>query len=155
MAEVTLSAALEREHQEVDAALGAFLDELAGGAVDADGLNTALAALRRHIYLEEELLFPPLRSGARMMSIFGMVRGHGEIWHTMDRLTDACAADDRDTLAEAGRQLLTLLEAHNKVEEPVIYPGADGNLAPEQAAQLAEFLRSGVMPDGWVCEKAR
>ena len=155
VADAALSVALEREHQQVDAAIGAFLDELAGGTVDADGLNTALSALRRHIYLEEELLFPPLRSGARMMSIFGMVRGHGEIWRTMDTLADACAQGDRATLAEAGRQLLTLLEAHNKVEEPVIYPGADDDLTPEQTARLADFLRAGVLPDGWVCEKVR
>lgn len=156
MADENLSAALEREHQEVDAGLGAFLEELAGGTVDSDRLGTALTALRRHIYLEEKILFPPLRQGARMMSILGMIRGHGEIWHTMDALA-ASAADgaDHDTLAKAGNQLLTLLAAHNKVEEPVIYPGADSDLTPEQAAELADFLKTGEMPEGWVCEKAR
>lgn len=150
-----LSVALEREHTEVDAALGAVLAQLAGGTVDADALDGTLTALRRHIYLEEELLFPPLRTGARMISIFGMIRGHGEIWQTMDTLAAAAAAGDHDTLAEACRRLLSLLEAHNKVEEPVIYPGADSDLSEQQVAELADFLKTGAMPDGWVCEKAR
>lgn len=155
MADHTLSVALEREHQEVDAGIGVFLARLDAGTVDTDALSTALTALRRHIYLEEELLFPPLRQGARMMSIFGMIRGHGEIWQTMDTLTAAAAGGDHDLLREAARRLRTLLEAHNKVEEPVIYPGADDDLTPGQAAELADFLKAGAMPDGWVCEKAR
>ena len=156
MAEVTLSVALEREHQEVDSAIGAFLEKLAGGTVDTAELTAALTALRRHIYLEEEILFPPLRTGARMMSIFGMIRGHGEIWHTIDALAAGLAdGADAAALREHAARLLELLTAHNKVEEPVIYPGADADLSPEQASTLGDFLADGVMPDGWVCEKAR
>lgn len=163
MTDQTLSAALEREHQQVDAGIGAFLARLAGGTVDADGLNTTLTALRRHIYLEEEILFPPLRQGARMVSIFGMIRGHGEIWHTMDTLASlsmplslsATGGGEHDALREACRQLLTLLEAHNKVEEAVIYSAADIDLEPAKATELADFMKTGKRPDGWVCEKAR
>lgn len=151
----TLSAALEHEHQEVDAGISAFLAKLDAGSVDADALGATLGALRRHIYLEEQLLFPPISKGAQMMSVFGMIRGHGEIWRTMDAL-DALAAGegDHDTLREAGQKLLALLAEHNKVEEPVIYPAADTGLAPEQAAELATFIETGRMPDGWVCAKA-
>lgn len=156
MADETLSVALEREHQEVDAGIEAFLEKLAGGTVDADALNTTLDSLRRHIYLEEQILFPPIRQGALMVSIFGMIRGHGEIWHTMDTLA-GLAADgaDHDKLAETCQQLLTLLGTHNKIEEPVIYPAADNGLEPAKAAELSDFMKVGVMPDGWVCEKAR
>ncbi|MDQ2625380.1 hemerythrin [Mycolicibacter senuensis] len=158
MSTATLSVALEREHQEVDAGLEAFLAKLAAGSVDTDALHGTLAALRRHIYLEEQLLFPPISKGAQMMSVFGMIRGHGEIWRTMDALDDLATgpgdAADRDELREACRRLLTLLADHNKVEEPVIYPAADTALAPEQAAEVADFLASGRMPDGWVCAKA-
>lgn len=151
----SLSAALEREHQEVDAGIEAFLEKLDGGTVDGDALSATLTALRRHIYLEEQILFPPIRQGALMMSIFGMVRGHGEIWHTMDALDGlAAAGTDHDKIRETCQQLLTLLAAHNKVEEPVIYPAADTGLDEQKAEELAGFIKSGVMPDGWVCEKA-
>lgn len=158
MSTATLSAALEREHQEVDTGIASFLAKLAAGSVDADALRGTLAALRRHIYLEEQLLFPPISKGAQMMSVFGMIRGHGEIWRTMDALDDLAAgpgdAADHDELREACQRLLTLLADHNKVEEPVIYPAADTGLTPEQAAAVADFLESGRMPDGWVCAKA-
>lgn len=150
-----LSAALEREHQDVDAGIEAFLHKLDAGSVAGDVLGATLTALRRHIYLEEELLFPPLRQGALMMSIFGMIRGHGEIWRTMDELDDLVATGaDHDRLREACQKLLTLLAAHNKVEEPVIYPAADTGLDPQQSAELTEFIQAGQLPGGWVCEKA-
>jgi len=152
------SAALEHEHQEVDAGISAFLEKLDGGSVDADALGATLTALRRHIYLEEQILFPPISKGAQMMSVFGMIRGHGEIWRTMDALDDLVGgpADsaDNDKLRVAGRRLLDLLADHNKVEEPVIYPAADAGLGPEIAAELADFIANGQMPDGWVCAKA-
>ncbi|OBH19895.1 hemerythrin domain-containing protein [Mycolicibacter terrae] len=158
MPDESLSAALEREHQEIDAGIRAFLDKLDAGSVDADALRETLAALRRHIYLEEELLFPPISTGAQMMSVFGMIRGHGEIWRTMDTLDELAGGPggpvEQDALREACQRLSALLIDHNKVEEPVIYPAADTGLAPEQAAELAGFIASGRMPDGWVCAKA-
>ncbi len=157
MSDENLSAALEREHQEIDAGIGAFLDKLDAGGVDADALRETLAALRRHIYLEEQLLFPPISKGAQMMSVFGMIRGHGEIWRTMDELDELLAGPgeaDHDTLREVCQRLSALLAEHNKVEEPVIYPAADTGLPPEQAAELAAFIETGRMPDGWICAKA-
>jgi hemerythrin-like domain-containing protein len=158
MSDENLSAALEREHQEVDTGIGDFLEKLDAGSVDAAALRATLAALRRHIYLEEQLLFPPISKGAQMMSVFGMIRGHGEIWRTMDTLDEFLAGpDDRaghDKLRQACQRLQALLADHNKVEEPVIYPAADTGLAPEQVTELAEFIEAGRMPDGWVCAKA-
>jgi len=157
MSDENLSAALEREHQEIDAGIGAFLDKLDAGGMDADALRHTLAVLRRHIYLEEQLLFPPISKGAHMMAVFGMIRGHGEIWRTMDELDKVLVGPgegDRDTLREVCQRLSALLAEHNKVEEPVIYPAADTGLPPEQAAELAEFIEAGRMPDGWVCAKA-
>ncbi|MDQ2625379.1 MAG: hemerythrin domain-containing protein [Actinomycetota bacterium] len=55
---MAVSAALEREHQQIDAGLEAFLIDLRGGRVDAAGLSTALEGLRKHIYLEERILLP-------------------------------------------------------------------------------------------------
>ncbi|MBS9535259.1 hemerythrin domain-containing protein [Mycobacterium sp. M1] len=151
MAEQPLSAALEHEHQEIDAGIAAFLAKLDGGTVDTDLLSATVTALRRHIYLEEQILFPPISKGAQMMSVFGMIRGHGEIWRTLDVLeTQADSAALRDSCDT----LLRLLADHNKVEEPVIYPAADTGLDPQTAAQLADFLADGVMPAGWVCAKA-
>ena len=56
--------------------------------------------LRRHIYLEEEFLFPPLRAAGMMAPLFVMVRQHGELWDAM-RALDALLAVDADADADA------------------------------------------------------
>jgi regulator of cell morphogenesis and NO signaling len=155
MPDEALSVALEREHQEIDAGIEEFLAELDGGTVAADALNATLDFLRRHIYLEERILFPPIRHGGLVMSLFVMMREHGEIWHTMDALAEEVAgAADHDRLRELCGQLVTQLKAHNMKEEPVIYPAADTGLTPEQSAELADFIKTGLTPDSWVCQEA-
>jgi iron-sulfur cluster repair protein YtfE (RIC family) len=155
MPDEALSAALEREHREIDSGIEAFLEKLDGGSAQPEPLTAALEALRRHIYLEERILFPPLRDGGMVMPLFVMVREHGEIWRAMDALADMVAdGADGDKLREACRQLLRQLESHNMKEEPVIYPNADTGLTPENAAELADFIETGRTPDGWVCQEA-
>ncbi|MGH3562495.1 MAG: hemerythrin domain-containing protein [Mycobacterium sp.] len=155
MPDESLSAALEREHHEIDAGIEAFLEKLDGGSMQPEPLTGALEALRRHIYLEERILFPPIREGGLVMPLFVMMREHGEIWRAMDALTDTVAdGADSDKLVEACQQLLRQLEAHNMKEEPVIYPHADTSLTPEKATELADFIKTGLTPDGWVCQEA-
>lgn len=151
----SLSEALEREHHEIDAGIEEFVAGQAGGDPDLEPLTRATAALRRHIYLEEVLVFPPLRASGLFAAIMVMLREHGEIWDAMDALE---AEVSTDPASEAVRtrcaELLALLEAHNAKEEPIIYPQTDATLSHEAAATLREFLDSGTMPDGWVCAKA-
>ncbi|UXA07880.1 hemerythrin domain-containing protein [Mycobacterium sp. SMC-2] len=155
MADPVLSAALEREHYEIDSQIEDFIRELDGGSVRADALTVALDALRRHIYLEETLLFPPIREAGMVMPIFVMMREHGELWQTMDTLTRLLAegADGRQ-LEHTCRQLLDQLQRHNSKEEPIIYPHADTDLPPQASAELSRFIRTGRTPEGWVCQQA-
>jgi iron-sulfur cluster repair protein YtfE (RIC family) len=112
-----------------------------------------VAALRRHIYLEEEFLFPPLRQAGLMAPIFVMLREHGELWRSMDQLDAALAAEE--SVGDLCRELLRQLDAHNSKEEPIIYPQADAGLSPHAAEQLMDFLTAAHTPDGWVCQGAR
>lgn len=157
--------ALTREHREIDAGIEAFVasagtDEKNGDlSAWAAPLLAAMTALRRHIYLEEEFVFPPIRDGGLVMPIMVMLREHGELWRAMDELSQLLetAADDPSRHEELVRRcsaMLDLLEAHNSKEEPIIYPHADADLPAEARAELQEFLRRGTMPEGWVCERA-
>jgi len=155
----TLSAALEREHHEIDGGIEEYAAALASddgdGTQDPAPLLRAMAALRRHIYLEEEFIFPPLKDAGMMMPVFVMLREHGEIWDGMDALDAMLASDaDHETQLQACRELLAQLESHNMKEEPVIYPQADAMLSAEATERLHAFLATGEMPDGWRCEKA-
>lgn len=151
---MVLSAALEREHQQVDAALEAFLTGLREGRVDADGLNTALDGLRKHIYLEERILFPPIRYAGMAMPVAVMMTEHGEIWRTMDALATLVTGGDREQMIAICRLLLDQLAVHNSKEEQVIYRAADTGLEPDQTAEVAEFIETGLLPDCWECLEA-
>ena len=150
-----VSTLLEREHVEIDAGIVEYSDGLSRGSADPAPLLRAMEALRRHIYLEEEFVFPPLRMGATMMSVFVMLREHGEIWDVMASLDEMLASDaEPEALRCACEDLLGRLEAHNAKEEPIIYPQADVVLSDDATTRLRQFIAEGRMPDGWRCEKA-
>jgi len=152
----TLSVALEREHREIDAGIEEFVASRSNGD-DANPapLVRAMDALRRHIYLEEEFLFPPLRDAGMIPPIMVMLREHGELWETMDVLQSALDGASGDgEVGDTCTELLAQLASHNSKEEPIIYPQADKVLTGEAADQLRAFIASGRLPDGWVCERA-
>ena len=157
-----LADALTREHHEIDGGIEEFVASLNfvdDGAPDTAPLSAAMAALRRHIYLEEEILFPAIEGPALMMPLMVMYREHGQIWRTMDVLemflaTEAAHGAHRDVTAGHCQDLLDLLERHNAKEEPIIYPHADADLPEAAREHLADFLASGTLPEGWVCREA-
>ena len=156
MPSLALSAALKREHREIDSEIETFIEKLDCGSVQPEPLTAALEALRRHIYLEEVFLFPPIREGGMVMPIFVMMREHGQLWRTMDTLQDLLAdGNDRQRLRDTCGQLLDQLDQHNSKEEPVIYSHVDTDLPPHTTAELARFIETGRTPDGWICQQAR
>jgi iron-sulfur cluster repair protein YtfE (RIC family) len=150
----SLAAALEREHHEIDEGIDAFVADPSAES-GRQPLRQAIRALRRHIYLEEEFLFPPLREAGLVAPIFVMLREHGQMWNTLDVLereleTGATPA----TVLTLCRQLMVQLQHHNPKEERVLYPQADHVLSAPATARLREFLDQGELPAGWVCAKA-
>lgn len=71
-----------------------------------------------------------------------------------DPPADRSAPADSEQLPARCRELLALLDQHNSKEEPIIYPHAESDLTPEASAELAEFLRTGHTPTGWICQHA-
>lgn len=160
MSPVNLSDALTREHRDIDTGIETFIADLDRGSVHPQPLLTAFEALRRHIYLEEEFLFPPIRQAGVMMPVMVMLREHGTLWQLMDALSElldesGTGDDANDRLSSTCRELLAQLDQHNSKEEPIIYPHAETDLTEEAAAGLTEFLQTGSTPDGWVCEAVR
>lgn len=160
----SLADAFTAEHREIDAGIERFAAGEPGGVPVhewAAPLLGAMEALRRHIYLEEELVFPAIRHGGLAVAIMVMIREHGELWLRMDgleRMLRREGADEepsRGEIVEACRQMLSLLDEHNGKEEPVIYPHMDAELDTARAARLREYLEIGSRPEEWVCEGAR
>lgn len=154
MEEGTLGAALEREHHEIDEGIEGFGSETLGPEQRADSLKRAITALRRHIFLEEEYLFPPMRADLAIPTMV-MLREHGEIWRSLDRIEAGLARDrSEESMREACRELLAQLDQHNSKEEPIFYESADETLSRAQGAVLKDLIEAGEMPEGWVCAKA-
>jgi len=149
----TLAAALEREHREIDLAIEAYLADPDEGGGQVESLTQAMAALRRHIYLEEEFLFPPMHDAGFVAPIFVMLREHGELWRTMDAIGRELTGDAA-TVPGQCKWLLAQLAQHNAKEEPILYPHADDVLGAPASAELGAFLEHGRLPDGWVCARA-
>lgn len=152
----TLAAALEREHREIDEGIAAFMSGDQAG--NEKPLFRAIHALRRHIYLEEEFVFPLMRKSEPALSapVFVMLREHGQMWQVLDSLEQepnvTGSGGDGLTLC---RRLTVLLLHHNPKEEKILYPRADGLLPEPAATRLREFIASGQLPLGWTCAKAR
>lgn len=151
----TLAQELTREHQDIDGAIAAFTAQAADGQPQAPTLRAALATLRRHIWLEETMLFPPMRQGSAFAAIFAMLREHGQMWPILDRLDEqlergAAAREVTATLAE----LRQVLAAHNDKEERTIYSLADAAHEGESAQKMMALMADGEMPAGWRCARA-
>ncbi|OBH43426.1 hemerythrin domain-containing protein [Mycobacterium mantenii] len=150
-----LSAALMRQHREVNAEIELFIEKLGADGLQPELVTSMLEVLRRHIYLEEVFVFPPIRETGIVMPIFVMMREHGQLWRTMDALTDLLAdGNDSLRLRDTCVQLLDQLHRHNFKEEPPVYLHADYHLPAPTSAELSRFLVTGRIPDGWVCQHA-
>ena len=148
MAIGSLAEALEREHHQIDEGIAAFT----AAPGDRQPLTRAMSALRRHIYLEEEFLFPLLCEAEPGLAapVFVMLREHAQIWAALDSLDRELDAGT-DSGPALCKQLTVRLLHHNLKEEKILYPRADDALTAAAAGRLREFLSSADLPDGWVC----
>lgn len=151
----TLRTALEAEHRDIDGGIETFLEQASEELGSTEELRRSLAGLRRHIYLEEEFLFPPLKSAGLMGPIFVMEREHGALWKAMDEVDGLIAENDGTAVHKACTHMLEVLAKHNAMEEKVIYAQADELLDQSAGRKLLEFMESGSAPAGWVAHSAR
>ena len=146
-------ACLEADHRAIDDHFAAFGTALSEGRVEADALAAGAAGLRRHIWVEETIHFPPLREAGLFGPVLVMLREHGEIWALLDALdTDVAAGTSAARLAQTFAQLEEALEQHNLKEERILYPAGDQVLDATVAEAARGALSDGLMPADWVCE---
>jgi hemerythrin-like domain-containing protein len=144
--------ALEREHHEIDAGITGFMASVENGDPEPEQLRRAVAALRRHIYIEEQFLFPPMHEELVMPTMV-MLREHGDIWRTLDKLEQELGDAPADA-AITCRELMARLATHNQKEEPIFYTQTDRALSAEENSELMTVIETGELPDGWVCRDA-
>jgi uncharacterized protein (DUF2249 family) len=144
-APATLSAFLEEDHRRCDGlfaeAEAAALDGDAGRAGD---LFARLdLAMRRHLTIEEEGLFPELD---RRMGYFGqgpiavMREEHDQMRGVLTQMAEFIADGQLQSFAGACETLLILMEQHNLKEEEMLYPVMDEAFAGEQESLLKQLI---------------
>lgn len=155
--ELSLAAAFTREHHQIDDGIEEYLRSEEDFPQRTVPLLRAMESLRRHIYLEEEIVFPHLPAGPLLMPLMVMHREHGELWRRMDDLAERLQEPDSssDELSSACGELLSLLERHNAKEEPIIYPHLDADLDEAERVRVRDLLSAGTLPEGWVAREAR
>lgn len=150
----TVGQSLEHDHHLIDGQFAAFAQALAEDRIDTASLSAATEALRHHIWVEEQLHFPPLREAGLFGPVLVMLREHGEIWNLLDRAAAQAAQGSVADLDQTWHSLAELLTAHNAKEEQILYPSGDQILDEPTARAVATALATGARPDGWVCQMA-
>lgn len=140
---------LQHDHRVIDEGFARFVAAARAGRWEAVSLTEAIRRLRLHIWVEEEIYFPPLRAAGIMGPIMVMLKEHGLIWshlETLEHLTEE-GEDIPAALAE-WEKLAIVLDQHNAKEETILYVTGDQILRADVSDQVAAGLDSD-LPAGW------
>lgn len=151
----SVSRTLVREHGEIDDAIKRCAEVPVAGPQARAALKRAVTELRRHIYVEEDLLFPPLRAAGMIGPIMVMLREHAQMWPVLATLDRELVEGADDELRRTCRQLLVLLQHHNPKEEQILYPQIDHVVGDDERHGVLQLLDTVEMPQGWTCHLLR
>ncbi|MGA9575870.1 MAG: hemerythrin domain-containing protein [Lysobacterales bacterium] len=142
-----LAAFFEQDHRDCDARW-ADVEEL----LDTEDVEAARpawqkyeAGLRRHIAMEEEVLFPAFELASGMASggpTAVMRMEHQQMQRLLEQVSDAIKSGDTQLALDVGDTLLMLIQQHSAKEETTLYPMAENLLAGDWAGmekRLAEY----------------
>lgn len=82
-------------------------------------------ALRLHLRIEEEILFPAFENATGMTGggpTFVMRAEHDQMRGLLDQMATTAVAGDFQELLDEGDTLLLLIQQHNQKEEQMLYP---------------------------------
>jgi len=101
------------------------------------------AAMRRHMDMEEHVLFPAFEeaSGSTVGPTRVMRAEHQQMRGLLDQMAQA-VGDDDGALVDQGDTLMMLIQQHNMKEEGMLYPMCDAQLYgrwEEVAAKLSRY----------------
>jgi iron-sulfur cluster repair protein YtfE (RIC family) len=148
----TITTVLEPEHRWIDERFERFQTLLADGQVNAEPFQEAAKALHRHMYVEEEILFPEVETRGLAGPVQVMYQDHGEISRLMNVVHGLIASGASTSDLEAAlAAVIRVLGEHGTKEEMVLYPTADQVLVGPEFAQLVQRVREEAVPEGWLC----
>ncbi len=136
----SLAGYMQTDHARLDAIMARFKTATKDG--DWDGALVHFCefdlGLRRHIKVEEELLFPIFEEKTGMKDAgptLVMRMEHEEIRETLSRVLNATKASDESAAKESTDALVNYLGDHNMKEEHVLYPELDACVNDTERAE--------------------
>lgn len=138
------------DHRECDAAWAVLEGAVGGGDTSKLGelWKVFEGRMRRHLAMEEEVLFPAIESATGMRGggpVAVMRHEHEQMRGLLAEMARRAAAGDFEGVLDQGDTLLMVIQQHNAKEEGILYPLADNVLGPSWAA-IAERLRAYALP---------
>lgn len=139
----TLAGYMQTDHLRLDAIMSRYKKALGAGqwSEALSHFKEFDLGLRRHIKVEEELLFPAFEAKTGMKDAgptMVMKMEHEEIRDILTRVLEATGAEDTDAAKEASDALINYLGDHNMKEEHVLYPELDACL---NDAEVVESIK--------------
>lgn len=138
---------LQQDHRRLDGLLDEAIALVRGGdfARARGFFKEFVDGLRRHIRMEEEVLFPAFEQATGMHG-FGptqvMRLEHLEITAILDALARSLEVEDGKDFDERVGRLHVVLGDHNRKEELVVYPQTDQSLPDGHREELIRRMQA-------------
>ncbi len=139
----TISIYMQQDHDLIDGiAERAIAAAVAGdwAALEREGTEF-LRRLRRHIEMEESVLFPAFEQRTGMAAggpSVQMREEHVQMQPILEQLQSAIGSKDGPGYERASRALLDILVPHNQKEEQMMYPMLDEAMGADVQALLSD-----------------
>ena len=141
----TISEFLTQDHRDGDALFAAAAQAMARGDWAGCGAEFAafVAALKRHMGIEEQVLFPAFEEATGMSAgpTRVMRHEHHDMLKLLDRIELAVSARDAAGYRAAAESFSSIMTSHSAKEENVLYPMCDQVLSELDGEKLAAMMR--------------
>jgi uncharacterized protein (DUF2249 family) len=137
----TITEYLQTDHRRLDSIMEGFQSALKQAKWEeaSRDFREFVLGLRRHIKIEEEILFPVFEEKTGMIDAgptFVMKMEHKEIHDLLDKTLAATDNHDAGMATEAAGALINILMDHNMKEEHILYPESDAFISDAERAQI-------------------
>lgn len=137
-----ITAVLTADHRNADQLFAAATQATEQGEWPASRrqFDAFLRALKHHMKIEEEVLFPAFEqaSGMRAGPTWVMRQEHQQMLAMLDEIASAIAAHNAEDFRASSQSFVGLMTAHSTKEERVLYPLCDEVLPGLSGEKLRE-----------------
>ena len=133
------------DHRQCDQLWADFENAVDSGEGAAELWESFDQAMRRHMAMEEEVLFPALEEATGMAGgpTAVMRMEHDQMRSLLNRLSQLARDGDWEVVADGGDTLMMLIGQHNAKEEGMLYPLAERALSPSWTIVAGRLSRYG------------